>query len=116
MDEFTDATARSPIGKGRLYGDVLIDVRPFKNEIHLSDIKAASGKGKGSGTKAMKFLTNLADKHNVIISGTAQAYGKADRQVQDTDRLFRWYVKHGFDGKPSSDGGYDIKYNPTRKH
>ena len=116
MDEFADATSRSPIGKGRLYGNVLIDLSPFSGEIRLSDIKAAAGKGKGDGTKALKFITGLADKHNVVLSGTAQAYDRAHKQVQDTDRLVSWYSKHGFDIGSKDEGGRKIKYNPTRKH
>ena len=115
MDDFTAMTNKSPIGKGRLYRDVLIDASPFQGEIHISDIKAAS-KGKGDGTKALLFLTDLADKHNVVLSGTAQAYDSAHKQIQDTDRLVSWYSKHGFNIGERDEAGWKIKFIPKRKH
>lgn len=120
MDDFFAATTESPIGKGRLYGDVLIDVSPFDGEIHLGDIVTVGEKSKGSGTQALKFLTNLADRHNVKISGTAKAYSKDPEHIRTSDRLLQWYKKHGFhepsDSFGDEDEGFDIKRNPKRFH
>ena len=111
MDDFNKATKRSPIGKGRLYRDVLIDASPFSGEIHVSDIRVAGDKQKGSGTKALNFMKDLADKHNVVLSGTAKAYSDDKAHIQDSDRLIDWYKKHGFTAN-----GDKIKYIPKRKH
>ena len=120
MDDFVAATKESPIGKGRLYGDVLIDVSPFDGEIHLGDIVTVGEKSQGSGTRALKFLTDLADRHNVRLSGTAKAYSKSKEHIQTSERLLQWYKKHGFvepaDSFGDEDEGFDIRRSPKRLH
>ena len=116
MDDFYSSTKESPIGHGRLYGPVLLDVSIFDGEIHLSDINTVGDKGQGSGTQALKFLTNLADKHNVKLSGVAKGYSQSKEHIQTSERLLQWYQKHGFvepeDSFGDEDEGFDIKYNP----
>ena len=120
MAAFKAATKESPVGGGRLYGDVLLDVSPFDNEIHISDIVAVGKRSQGKGTKALKFLTNLADKHNVKLSGVAKGYSNSKEHIQTSERLLQWYKKHGFvepsDSFGDEDEGFDIKYNPKRLH
>ena len=113
MDEFESMTKPNPLTKsGRMYGDVRLGVYPSRGGVRLGDIQAAAGRGTGAGTEALKFLTGLADKHGVRITGDAMAYGQAHQQAQNTDRLFRWYLKHGFDGGTDVDGNYTIEYEP----
>jgi len=111
MAEFIESTTESPLGKGRLYGDVLLDVSEFGGEIHVSDINAIGEKAKGSGTKALKFLTDLADKHNVRLSGEAKAYSRDTDHIQNSERLVQWYLKHGFHSN-----GNKVTYSPKRYH
>lgn len=119
MWDFVDATEESPIGKGRLYDDVLIDVHPFDGGIRISDIVAVGDKAKGKGTAALKFLTNLADRHGVKLSGHAKAYSQSPEHIQTSERLLQWYQKHGFQERPdrfgSEDEGFDIKYDPAQR-
>lgn len=111
MEEFISLTTRSPLGKGRLYGDVLLDVSEFAGEIHVSDISAIGKKSEGSGTKALKFMTDLADKHNVRLSGEAKAYSKHKDHIQSSEQLLQWYQKHGFVAN-----GNKVIYSPKRYH
>ena len=111
MEEFIRLTTKSPIGKGRLYGDVLLDVSEFGGEIHVGDISAIGKKSEGSGTKALKFMIDLADKHNVRLSGEAKAYSKHSDHIQSSERLVQWYQKHGFVAN-----GNKVTYSPKRYH
>lgn len=108
MADFIEATKPTPVGHGRLFGDVLIDLSEFGGEIHISDIMAAGKTQTGSGTKALKFLTGLADEHGVRLSGIAKAYSRSDDHIQSSDRLMQWYEKHGF-----VSNGDKITYTPS---
>jgi hypothetical protein len=118
MKEFVASTKQHPLGSsGRLYGNVAIDVEAFANGILLGDMNVASERNAGAGSAALKFLTGLADKYNVPITGTALAYehtGGSNAQVDE--RLFKWYHRHGFEvqAHKMDDGmeGIDIEYQP----
>jgi hypothetical protein len=120
MNEFMDNTTEHPMDRrARLLGHVTITLSPFDGEIHLSDISTYGDKNQGHGTKALKYLTSLAEKHNVTISGIAKAYSQNKDHIQSSSDLLSWYKKHGFDEVPdyygSDDEGFAIHYNPTAK-
>lgn len=46
--------------------EVLVDVLPEHNGVHIDRLRALTRK-QGEGTKAMRFLTDLADKHGVEL-------------------------------------------------
>ena len=118
MDEFRELTTDHPFSRDRVYGNVSMDVSPFGGEIHLGDITTFGDKNQGSGTEALKFLTDLAKKHNVKISGIAKSYSTNDEHIQSSERLLQWYQKHGFEEPSDSFGdehqGFDIHYDPER--
>ena len=93
----------------RIIGNASVHVSPGPESIHLHDI-VSHERNSGAGSKALKHLTSLADKHKVTISGTADAY----ENRKHTGRLKDWYVRHGFnaDSKGSKIDGYRIKYTP----
>ena len=97
IEDFFDNTQEHPFNrKARIYGDAVIEIYPVGNEIHLSDILSIQPKS-GAGTKAVRFLTALADKHSVKLSLTAKAYSRDKNYVTDTEQLARWYKKLGFE-------------------
>ena len=112
IEELWDKTKPSALGQGRLYGDVQITAEPFGGKIHLGDIVALGEKGQGEGTKALKFLTQLADRHNVVLQGTAKAYSQDPDHIQDSEQHLAWYKKHGF----KHIGANEIVYRPKRSH
>lgn len=93
----------------RIIGKASVHVSPGPDGIHLHDI-VSHDRNSGAGSKALKHLTSLADKHKVSISGIADAY--EDRK--HTGRLKNWYVRHGFTADPNGSkiDGYKIKYTP----
>lgn len=89
-----------------------VEVSGGYDGIHLHDIISHDPES-GAGTKALKHLTKLADKHKVPISGYAKAYSKEDGHIHSHKELKGWYQKHGFEiGKGSDTSGYHIHYKP----
>lgn len=113
MSDFEAMTEHNPLTKsGRLYGNVRLGVYPSHGSIRIGDISVAGDRGEGAGTKALKMLIGLADKHGVKLTGTAVAYADHVGKQQATERLFRWYLKNGFDGGVNAAGDYEIEYTP----
>jgi GNAT superfamily N-acetyltransferase len=72
--------------------EVAVEVSPLRGGVHLDEVRALRP-GKGEGTKAMRFLAELADKHGVTMTLFPMPFGD---QKMDTDDLVRFYRKHGF--------------------
>ncbi len=51
--------------------------------------------GKGYASKALSWLTQLADKHQVILDTQPHAFGDTPDQMNSAE-LEQWYVKFGF--------------------
>lgn len=67
------------------------------NGVHISDMNTI-GRGKGWGTKALQWLNDLADKHDVTLSGFSQSYmADRDATVLKQKDLTAWYVRHGYE-------------------
>jgi hypothetical protein len=108
MKELHATSKEHPINpKVRVIGDASVHVSSGFDGIHLHDISSHKPKS-GAGTKALKHLTSLADKHNVPISGHASAYSKEDGHIKSDSGLKKWYKKHGFETKDSG----KIHYKP----
>ena len=96
MDELYDLTEEHPFNRAtRLYGNTSIEVTPFGNEIHISDIRSMSPRS-GAGTKTMKMLTDLADKHRVVLGMRVSAYSNDTKHITDLEKLVKWYMKMRF--------------------
>jgi hypothetical protein len=72
--------------------EVAVEVSPLRGGVHIDEVRALRP-GKGEGTKAMRFLAELADKHGVTMTLFPMPFGD---QKMDTDDLVRFYRKHGF--------------------
>ena len=68
------------------------EIKPFDGKILFCYITTIE-RGKGHGTKALRWLTDLADKHGVNLVGQIQRMG--DHGLT-TVELRRWYKRHGF--------------------
>lgn len=87
--------------KVRVYNGAMLEISPWDNEIHIGDITSTAPRS-GAGTAGMKFLTSLADKHNVKLDLTAKAYSNDPERIGDTEQLARWYQRLGFQVDPDS--------------
>lgn len=116
MADYEAATAEHPFDwRSRIFNnEATFDVSPFGGVIHLGDIRALNPRN-GAGTRALKFLCDLADKHGVTLQGTAKAY---DKDRMSTRQLLDWYRKFGFVEDPDSYGsdedGFDIIRKPKQ--
>lgn len=84
------------------------------NEVHMHDIFSTAPKS-GAGTKALKHLTGLADKHGVKINIHAKVYSDRPEHIRSTGKLMKWYNKHGFqheEDEPDESHGSEMKYYP----
>lgn len=84
------------------------------NQVHLHDIQTLAPKS-GAGTKALKHLTSLADKHGVKLNLFAKAYSNRPEHIRSTPKLIKWYERHGFKhDEPDYDPHYgsEMTYYP----
>lgn len=81
-------------------GKVTAELKPWfnKDELRISHIETEQkARGKGIGSKALKDITDSADKIGAkIIGGVKPTGGSGLTKSQ----LFKWYEKHGFYRKP----------------
>lgn len=113
VDDFLEITDPHPWDRNsRLLEGTMVQLVPLGKSIHISDIQSTAPSS-GAGTRAMKTLMRLADKHRVELVAFAQAYADDPRFITSTDRLVQWYLKLGFEiVGDRGDDGYDITYRP----
>ncbi len=98
IDDFEAQTTEHPLNpKARLTPDhVGVELEPMgPNVVHIKSITSHGERGVGHASKALRALTNLADKHGVglhLISHPITGRTGLDRQ-----QLTNWYGRHGFD-------------------
>jgi len=116
MEDYQASTKQNPLNtRSVVHGDYATsEISPSGRDIRLSDIRSLQP-GQGGGTRALKELTALADKHNVPITGTASVYHSGSKYINSSKKLRDWYKKQGFTVSNNDDGegGYDIKYYPS---
>lgn len=93
-DEFVENSEENPFNpRVRIFQNSKIELKAYKNCLHLSDIQAMFPR-KGGGTAAMKYLCDLADKYHVKIELLAKSY--TDDHMS-TRQLKSWYERFGFE-------------------
>src|SRR3974377_435549 len=107
MDEFHDLTVVNPFNhRESVWNDsVVFEIAIFIHAIRLSNIHSLKPR-EGNGTLALIWLTALADKHDVCITGVAMP--TQTKRMNKTE-LKAWYKRHGFAVTPSG----DIRYTPA---
>lgn len=91
--------------------DAIIVAHPFDGRIYLSFIHSVE-MGKGQGTKGLKFLIGLADKHGVEIKLEVKPVGKGGLNKR---QLISWYKRHGFKQQPGETSN-SLIYTPQTGH
>ncbi len=71
---------------------VIIDAKIFSGKIYFSIV--SEDKNKGVGNNAMKWFTELADKHQVVLTCFIKPFG--NEKGLSKKQLFVWYKKFGF--------------------
>lgn len=104
IKDFQAATRQHPFARHLdLWGsdDQLVgfEVSKFDGKIHLGAIMSFVEKGAGHASAAMKWFTDLADKHNVAIELTVKPIpgaGATNKKSLTKSQLKNWYSKFGF--------------------
>jgi hypothetical protein len=107
MAEYGNDSTEHPFHRSaRILHGATVDLSRDGNDVHMHDIVSLAPKS-GAGTKALKHLTGLADKHGVKINLFAKAYSNRPEHIKSTKRLIKWYEKHGF---KHDEPDYDVDY------
>lgn len=91
--------------------EAVVEVFPEHGGIKIETVRALSRR-KGEGTKAMRFLTDLADKHGVSLYLYAKPFGD---EAMDLDDLVRFYRRFGFRQDEEADEEED-EYEGVEMH
>lgn len=98
--DFFAVTQAHPFNpRARVIGDkAFVELAPYEGQIHVKDITSLNPatfgeQGSGGGSKAIRLLTELADKHGVELTLTPQANGP--KGLSD-EQLHSWYTRNGF--------------------
>jgi hypothetical protein len=75
------------------------ELKFFKDHLRLSAIRTFE-RGKGDGSRALKWLCDLADKYHVTIVLHVQPFGlkakKGEPKKLTVKELGAWYIRFGF--------------------
>lgn len=101
MDEFRQNTYPNPFDPSmRVHNDsVGLSVRPWNGHIHLSFIVSFDKKESGNASKSLKWITELADKHDVKMDlevAPVKTAGSKDGKSLTKTQLKSWYKRFGF--------------------
>lgn len=111
MKEFNDETHPHPWSpRISIWKDkIMLEVSKWQGNIHISSIMSLEKKNSGNASECMKWLTDLADKHQVKLDLTVEpiknAGAKEGKDLTKT-QLKAWYKRHGF---KVSGGDYMIR-------
>lgn len=111
MDEFIAGTTQHPFARHlRIWNNsVGFEVSAFNGVIDLGAIMSFIEKGAGHASQALKWFTDLADKHGVDIELAVQPIknaGDPTRKSLTKAQLTAWYRRHGF---KSTGGEYMLR-------
>jgi len=101
MQDFESGTTDHPFDHTmRVWHDTIgLELSPFGRAIHISSIISFDKKNAGQASQALKWLCDLADKHQVKMELIAEPIKNAGSQngVSLTkSQLMSWYKRYGF--------------------
>ncbi len=102
IDDFEAQTTPHPLNPNvRMTNDgVGVELSNFGSMVHISSIVSHHQKGAGHASKALKTITDLADKHGATIGLMSVPIRNAGAQgpTMTKTQLDDWYGRHGFEG------------------
>lgn len=116
MDDYHSVSSRHPSSPNkRIIGNAVVELHPMQKHVHFSDILSLKP-GSGAGGNAVRTLTDLADKHGVVLKGFADPYqrGQKGNYITQQSHLDKFYKKRGFK-IDKMDGDTSVTYIPKSK-
>ena len=115
FDEWMEVSEDNPLSRDERvfeYGSA-VTLRPSVAEgvVWLDSIRSFE-KGTGQGSQALKFLTEMADRHGVTLRLYARPY-ETEAPGLEQETLIRWYEQNGFTKEFSEQMG-EHSYRMTR--
>lgn len=105
MREFIANTTQHPFNSSaRIIGDAHVVVFHDGDGVHIKDIQSHQP-GSGAGSRALRYVNSLADKHKLPVNLYAKGYASTK-----TSQLKNWYKRHGF--VPDDDGAQEMTRAP----
>lgn len=99
----------------RVWKDIVaFELRLMRDDIYLFSLRSFF-EGRGNGTLALEWLCSLADKHEVTLRLSAEAFGSCRLS---TTELVHWYRRRGFstEGQRDDDGQRMVrKWRPIKQ-
>jgi hypothetical protein len=100
LDEYFEGTSPHPFDRSlRIWNDVVgISLVFFDGAFDLQTIMTFSDKNQGDASKALKWLTSLADKHKCVLTLEVvplKAGSDTGKNLTKKD-LIAWYKRNGF--------------------
>jgi GNAT superfamily N-acetyltransferase len=89
---YPNALSSDPSSRILANAKARVEVTPMHGGVHIDELEAGS-RGQGAGTEAMRFLTELADKHGVSLFLQAHPFGDERMSLEALERFYR---RHGF--------------------
>ena len=120
---YPNAFSNDPSSRILASAHVRVEVTPMYGGIRIDELEAGS-RGQGEGTKALRFLTGLADKHGVSLFLQAHPFGDEHMSLEALERFYR---RHGFRPDDEEDNTDEVTHmhrwprevlraNPTRQN
>lgn len=96
LKSFVKATTPNPFCRRERVWELraAFEIEIFDGSIHLGCIRSFE-RGNGSGTEALNWFLDLAQKHRISIRGTIKPCGNT-RPRLNAAQLRAWYKRHGF--------------------
>lgn len=108
MREYENETTDHPFDHTmRLWDQTVgLELSTFNRAIHISSIISFDKKNAGQASKALKWLCDLADKHQVkmeLIAEPIKNAGSRDGVSLSKSQLKSWYERYGFKSESGED-------------
>ena len=88
-------------------------IKVWNGKVNLTGLTSLDPRS-GAGSKALKRITDLADKHGVTLEDAAVPFRGADGEMIPKDKLRTFYIRHGYQFSDPNDPDRMIRFpQPT---
>ena len=102
ITEYVAGKPGGPVPRSVWLGEGYLELFPFNGAVHLAAVFVAiEARRKGLGSRYLKELLEVADKHKVKVECSVKPFGLQDPLTKmGVNQLKAWYKRHGFKPVP----------------